>query len=215
MAHTYPLLLDVANRPIVIVGGGIVAARKAEALIIAGATKITVVSTAFTDAMPAAVTRVTAEYRSFHLKGAGLVFAATNAVEVNDAVVRDAQKQGVLVCRADQGEDAGDFTSMATYRDSSVLVAVSASGSPAIAARVRDQLGRSLDRDLVMLADANAKLRPIVQGFNGIDEAQRRDVLRNLASDEAIAVLKQGGTEALIAWLQSQIANRKSQINHA
>src|SRR5947208_977733 len=105
------MLLDVTNRPIVIVGGGVVAARTAEASLVAGATKITVVSTAFIDGMPAGLTRVESPYKSFHLKGAGLVFAATSSHDVNAAVVRDAQKKGILVCRADQGEDAGDFTS--------------------------------------------------------------------------------------------------------
>ena len=199
-------MLDVTNRPIVIVGGGIVAVRKAEALIAAGATKITVVAPAFLEVMPAAVKRVTSEYRSFHLKGAGLVFAATNSASVNSAVVRDAQKQGVLVARVDQGEDSGDFTSMAAFRDRSVFLAVSASGSPAVAAKVRDQLGAALDRDLVMLADANAQLRPLVLGFKGLTDVQRRDILRMLASDEAITQLKSGGMERLTDWLRSAIA---------
>lgn len=200
------MLLDVTNRPIVIVGGGVVAARKAEALLAAGATKITVVAPAFIGGMPTGVKRVTGDYRSFHLKGAGLVFAATSSHDVNAAVVRDAQKKGILVCRVDQGEDAGDFTSMATYRDSSVFLAVSASGSPAVAARVRDQLGRSLDRDLVMLANANAQLRPLVLGFKGLSDTQRRDILRRLASDEAITQLKAGGMQRLTDWLKSSIA---------
>jgi siroheme synthase-like protein len=200
------MLLDVTNRPIVIVGGGMVAARKAEALLAAGATKITVISKAFIDGMPAAVTRVTGDYRSFHLKGAGLVFAATSSHDVNAAVVRDAQKKGILVCRVDQGEDAGDFTSMATYRDASVVLAVSATGSPAVAARVRDQVGAALDRDLVLLADANAQLRPLVLGFKGLSDTQRRDILRRLASDEAIAQLKAGGMQRLTDWLKASIA---------
>ncbi len=200
------MLLDVTNRPIVIVGGGAVAARKAEGLLAAGATKITVVSTAFIEGMPAAVTRVESPYRAFHLKNAGLVFAATSSHDVNDAVVRDARKKGILVARVDQGEEAGDFTAMATYRDSSIFLAVSASGSPAIAARVRDHLGGALDRDLVMLADANAQLRPLVLGFKGLTDTQRRDVLRRLASDEAITQLKAGGMQRLTDWLKASIA---------
>src|SRR4051794_37590699 len=38
--HTYPLLLDVTDRSIVIVGGGAVAVRKAEGLLAAGATRV-------------------------------------------------------------------------------------------------------------------------------------------------------------------------------
>ena len=51
------------------------------------------------------------------------------------------RKQGILVCRADMDEnDPGDFTTPAMLEQGPLVVTVSAGGSPALAARVRDEL---------------------------------------------------------------------------
>ncbi|CAN5489484.1 hypothetical protein BH10PLA1_BH10PLA1_17020 [soil metagenome] len=212
MAHSYPLMLDVTARLIVIIGGGKVAARKCEGLLASGATKIRVVSPAFCDSLPAGVERVTATYEPSKLKGAGLVFAATNVPAVNDAVVRDAQSIGVLVNRADGSDELpGDFSTPAMHRQEAVTFTVSAGGSPVLAARIRDQIAPLLDRDLVMMADAMREIRPVVLADQSLTEPQRREIFRSLASDEAIDILKRGGLNSLLEWiaLQSQIKNRK------
>src|SRR5262245_42466510 len=100
-------MLDVTDRLAVIVGGGGVAARKAAGLIEAGANRIRVVAPVFgPDPFDRRIERITATYRAEHLDGAKLVFAATNDPAVNDAVVRDAQSKGVLVCRANADDDS-------------------------------------------------------------------------------------------------------------
>jgi precorrin-2 dehydrogenase/sirohydrochlorin ferrochelatase len=190
------MLLDVSDRPILIVGGGNVAARKADGLLTAGATNVHVVSPEFCGKMPLGVERIAGTYDVSQLVGMTLVFAATNLPEVNARIVKDCRKHGILVSRADDGED-GDFASMAVYRDVAVTVAVSACGSPAVAARLRDHIAHTLDRDLVMLADAARQLRPC---FPAGDD--RRELMRRLASDDAIIVLKQGGIDALADWLK-------------
>jgi precorrin-2 dehydrogenase/sirohydrochlorin ferrochelatase len=202
VAHAYPLLLDVSTRPILILGGGGVAVRKAAGVLAAGATVVRVVSPVFSDRMPPEVERIVGTYHPSQLDGVGLVFAATNVPAVNASIVDDCRRRGILVSRADEGE-GGDFASMAVYRDVAVTVGVSASGSPAIAARLRDDIARHLDRDVVMLADAARQLRPMI--LERAPESRRGSLNRRLASDEAIAVLKSGGVVALQQWLQSAI----------
>src|SRR5213080_168589 len=110
MPHNYPLLLEVSDREIVIVGGGDVALRKAMGLIDAGAKCVRVISPDVHERMPTQVQRIAETYRPEHLLGAGLVFAATDDPKVNDAIARDARELGILVCRADaDDENAGDF----------------------------------------------------------------------------------------------------------
>src|SRR5687768_11992217 len=89
MRFGYPLMLDLTDRPVVIVGGGEVAVRKVRGLLDAGAPRITVVATDFHADLPPTVVRVAERYEARHLDGAELVFAATDGREVNDAVVRD------------------------------------------------------------------------------------------------------------------------------
>ncbi len=216
MSYAYPLMLDVTARPIVIVGGGKVAARKCTGLLAAGATSIRVVSPEFCDGVPSAVVRVAERFEARHLDGAGLVFAATNIPAVNDAVVRDAHARGLLVNRADGSDtEPGDFATPALHREGAVTLTVSAGGSPVLATKIRDCIVRHLDRDLLMMADAMTQLRDTVLNDPNASEAQRRAVFLQLASDEAIAALRDGGLEGLTSWVRSALRNPPSEIHHA
>src|SRR5258708_7438706 len=131
-------MLDVSERLIVIIGGGSVAARKAKGLLDAGAMRVRIVAPDFCSDIPGSIERITESYDVRLLEGAGLVFAATDNPEVNAAVVRDAHRLGLLVCRADYAdEDAGDFSTPAVLREDDLVVTVSASGNPTLAAAVR------------------------------------------------------------------------------
>src|SRR4051794_38596804 len=101
MPQNYPLMLDVDHRLVVIVGGGVVAGRKARGLIECGASRVRCVSPTFDAGIPDGVERIVARYEPRHLDGASLAFAATDDPAVNAAVVRDGRARGVLVNRAD------------------------------------------------------------------------------------------------------------------
>ena len=194
-------MLDVTGRLAVIVGGGAVAARKASGLIEAGAGRVRCVAPQFPGDFPAAVEKVAERYEQRHLEGAGLVFAATDSAEVNDAVVRDARARGVLVSRADAGEGrAGDFATPAVLRRSAVTVTVSA-GSPALAARVRDGLAARWDERWSRMAEAMQQLRPALIRAGAADSRRRAELFRDLASEQALDVVAAGGLEELCRWL--------------
>jgi precorrin-2 dehydrogenase/sirohydrochlorin ferrochelatase len=197
-------MLDVSSRLIVIVGGGGVAARKARGLLEAGATRVRVVSPAFCETMPAGIERVGREYQTGDLDGASLAFAATDRPEVNQAVVRDANHLGILVNRADADDEApGDFSTPAVLRDGELVVTVSAGGSPALAAVVRDGLRDRLEPRWVTMASVMRELRPrILDGGAAIEI--RRAAFRDLASDDAMAVLERGGIDELWSWLKER-----------
>jgi len=203
VAGGYPIVLDVSSRLIVIVGGGAVALRKVQGLLASGATRVKVVSPTFHPEMPAAVERVTDEYRDVYLNGASLVFAATDSSDVNDAIVRDARKIGALVCRADVDEEnAGDFATPAMFRDGSVLVTVSSGGSPALSALIRDRLAPGINPIWSRMAAVMQTLRPVIR--QRIAPSRRREVFRELCSDAAMNELERGGDERLRSWLRSK-----------
>ena len=193
-------MLDVTRRLIVIVGGGAVAARKARGLIEAGALRIRCVAPTFCEELPSEVQRVASVYRPEHLDGADLVFAATDRTDVNDAVVRDAHARGLLVNRADADDwEPGDFTIPAQLRRGRVSIAVSAA-SAALAAMIRDRLIDLFDSRWQQLADAMAGLRPLIKSA-GVDIAARQGIFRELASEEALKIVADRGTEGLRGWL--------------
>lgn len=206
MRHAYPIMLDVTDRLVVIVGGGPVAVRKAKGLLEAGATRVRCVSPAFEAGMPEAVGRVEGPYEPHHLDGAAVVFAATDLPAVNDAVVRDARARGALVSRADADEELlGDFTVPAVWRNGSFTVSVSAGGNPALAALVRDGLAQKWNPLWTVLAQVGNWLRPKLRTVGSLEPDARRAVMRDLASDEALQVLRgQAGVEPLMKWLSER-----------
>jgi precorrin-2 dehydrogenase/sirohydrochlorin ferrochelatase len=209
MRYAYPLMLDVSDRLIVIIGGGAVAARKGRGVIKAGAKRVRIVSPTFDAALPAIVERVQEIYDPKHLEGAGLVFAATDRPEVNEAVVRDARSRGILVARADSDDvEPGDFATPAHFREGPVIVSVSA-GSAALAASIRDDLAERFDPRWAVMADLMQTLRPLVLKTIPANADRRAKVLRALAGDEAIARADQG-LPGVLAWLAERYPEFKN-----
>jgi len=193
----YPIVLDVSDRQIVIVGGGNVAVRKTKGLIASGARKIRVVSPKFHEEMSQQVQRVEEVYRREHLDDASLVFAATDVIAVNEQVERDARIIGALVCRAD-ADDAGDFSTPAMHRDGELLITVS-SGGPALSAMIRDRIAEKIEPQWAAMATAMQTLRPMIR--EKVAPGNRRKIYVELISDEAFAELDRGGVEGLISWI--------------
>jgi precorrin-2 dehydrogenase/sirohydrochlorin ferrochelatase len=211
MPHEYPMMLDVRDRLVVIIGGGEVALRKAVGLIECGGKRIRCVAPEFDLGLPLGVERVQERYEPRHLDGAGLVFAATDDPAVNAAVVRDARARGVLVNRADAGdEEPGDFNVPARLRLSGVTVTVSA-GSPALSVMIRDGLAYQWDERWSRMAEAMQTLRPMILARTDIPQDRRRAMLRDLASPEALDYLAIGKDFALKRWL----VDRYPELKHA
>lgn len=203
-------MLDVTGRTILIVGGGAVAARKARGLLEAGAKTVRCVAPHFCDEVPCGVERICEAYRPERLDGAGLVFAATDQPDVNEAVVRDAHARKLLVNRADADEaEPGDFTIPAQLRRGEVVVGVSA-GSPALAALIRDRLEASFDPRWEQMAAAMQELRPLIKSAGPGIELRRR-IFRELASEDALNMLALGGVAGLREWL----LGRYPELSHA
>ena len=204
MRPKYPMLLDVRDRPIVIIGGGQVAARKAAGLREAGATRLRIVAPEFPGTFDESVQRVTETYRPEHLDGAQLIFAATDRAEVNRAVVRDARARGLFVCRADaDDDDPGDFATPAQLRRGPVQVTVS-TGSAALAVLIRDGIAQRWDDAWTTLAEATATIRAAAHASERLGADTRRRMFRTLASSEAVEIVRSRGSDGLFRWLSER-----------
>lgn len=151
-----PLFLDVRDRLVVVVGGGVVAHRKCEHLLKAHA-KVRVVAPELCADLDVYRTLGRIEHRPVpfsapQLDGALLVVAATDDETVNDAVARAARERGVQVNVVDDAARSS-FIFPAIVDRSPVIVAVGTAGSsPTLARRVRTQIEALLPERLGQLA---------------------------------------------------------------
>ena len=142
----YPLLLDVAARRVVVVGGGPVAARRVGSLLSADAL-VTVVAPALCEELAAqvdAVTWVPREYASGDLDGAWLVHTATSDQAVDEQVATEAEAARVWCVRAGAAAASTAWTP-AVARVDDVTVAVSAGGDPRRAQAIRARIATELE----------------------------------------------------------------------
>lgn len=146
------IALQPSAGPALVVGGGTVAARKVAALVEAGFA-VTVVAPRIADAI-AAHARVTVVSRRFEFEdlgpGAGyaVVFACTDAREVNRLVGELARAAGIPVNVCDEQSES-TFFSPATLRQGDVAVAVSTGGaSPLLAREIRGRVAAALGYEL-------------------------------------------------------------------
>ncbi|HEY1828024.1 MAG TPA: NAD(P)-dependent oxidoreductase [Acidimicrobiales bacterium] len=142
----FPVSLNVAGKPCLIVGGGPVAARKARSLLACDA-QVTVIAPDISPEM-AALGGLRIERRPYgagDVDGFRLVITATGLEEVDSRVFDDAEAAGIWVNSADDVAHCS-FTLPSLHRDGAVTIAVSTGGaSPALATWLRARLADDVE----------------------------------------------------------------------
>ena len=145
---SYPLVLDVTGRRVVVAGGGPVAARRATALADAGA-DLVVVAPYLCEPLADLVADGRAhwlprDYADGDLDGAWLVHTATGDRDVDDRVAADAETARTWCVRADDAAASTAWTP-AVARIGDVLIAVTGGADPRRALRLRDAVQVALE----------------------------------------------------------------------
>jgi precorrin-2 dehydrogenase len=152
----YPIFVEMASRPCLVVGGGAVAAAKVTGLLAAGA-KVTVVAPDLAPALQQLVQQGTLlhharDYQEADLDGCEACFVATDDGAINARVAGDCRHRGIWANAADDPANC-DFILPSIVRQGDVVVAASTGGaSPALARRLREELTAFLDSDYAPLA---------------------------------------------------------------
>ena len=154
----YPVMLDVAGRPCLVVGGGQVALQKVRGLAAAGA-EVTVVAPTVDPAIDALATVQERPYEPGEVAGYRLAVAATDDPAVNRQVFLDGEAAGVWVNSADDPANCS-FTLPAVLREGPITVTVATGGrSPALATWLRDRIGEVVGPEHVVLLELLAERR--------------------------------------------------------
>jgi len=177
--------IDVTGRNCLVVGGGRVAEEKAEGLLACGA-DVTVVATEVEDAVwDLPVNVLERPFVESDVVGRFLVIAATNDRAVNRLVSRVAEERQTL-CNVADDPELCNFILPALVRRDPIVVGVSTGGaSPALAQRIRDDIGDLVGQEHVELAERLESLRPWAKSELGTYE-ERRDFFQRLV-EEALA----------------------------
>ena len=140
----FPVNLNLHGRPVLVVGGGRIAYRKVEQLLMADA-EVTVLSPMFVDAFHSLpVTLVQRAYASGDIDAFRLVITATGNMPVNQRIFDECEAKGIWINSADD-PDRCAFTLPAALRRGDLMVTVSTGGaSPALASWLRSHLELSI-----------------------------------------------------------------------
>ena len=196
MRH-FPLFLDLQDAPVLIVGGGEVAARKIALLREAGAT-ITVVapdiSTSIETRVVAGMDWIPRPFEASDVSGMRLVIAATDDREVNAEVAQAASSANVPVNVVDDAT-LSTFIMPAIVDRSPLVVAISSGGAaPMLATRIRARIEASLDESTGRLAQFADRWRMNMRaGLPGL-AARRR--FYDWLLDGPVAAAVRAGREA-------------------
>ena len=146
MTPLYPAFLKLEGLPVVIVGGGPVAASKLDGLLAAGA-RVTVVAPRVLEEIRQRATVLESEFRPAHLAGARWVVAAATP-EVNREVAAAAAARGLFVNAVDDPASATAYLG-GVVRRGPIEIAISTGGlAPALAGLVREALEAILPDDI-------------------------------------------------------------------
>ena len=174
----FPIFMALRNRPVLVVGGEELAARKIRLLHKAQAA-ICVVAPVLCPELreQADAGKITWREQSFDridVSGASLVFAATDLEEVDTRVAKAAREQGIPVNAVDRPA-ISDFIMPAIVDRSPIVVAISSGGSaPVLARKVRSQIEAILPARLGELAAFADRFRGAVKAMFKSETEKRR-----------------------------------------
>jgi uroporphyrin-III C-methyltransferase / precorrin-2 dehydrogenase / sirohydrochlorin ferrochelatase len=149
----YPLMLSLAGRRAVVVGGGRVALRRVQGLLEAGANVVVIAPAVLPELAELPVTVLPREYREGDLAAAWLAHAATSDPAVNARVAAEADRGRTWCVRADDAAESRAWTPAVT-RHGEVTVAVTAGGDPVRSQRLRAAIAQAL-------AEGTLPVRPV------------------------------------------------------
>lgn len=160
----YPIYLDIKNKPVLVIGGGKVAAEKLAGLYAAEAS-VTIVSPALLDEVRAYVASGWATHLQRPWQESDLdsdwviVMVATDDGAVNAAVAAGCRERRIWVNAADDPKNC-TFILPAVVRKGNITIGISTAGSsPALARRLREEISLYLTDELEALADLLAEVR--------------------------------------------------------
>jgi precorrin-2 dehydrogenase/sirohydrochlorin ferrochelatase len=192
----YAVMLDVAGKLVVVVGGGPAAQRAARSLASHKANVVVIAPDMPIELRQAeADGLMTVEPRDFapaDLKGAFLVVAASGSAETDFIVAGAARERGILVnVASDAG--ASDYIVPSVVKRGALQIAVSTDGvAPAVARRVRRDLARRYGPEWGVYVALMGAVRLRMIETRGIGDAELAPLFDAIGESDVLARIRSG-----------------------
>lgn len=220
--HPYPIMMNLAGRRCLIVGGGPIAERKLRSLLQAGA-EVTLVSPEFTagimemehrsDVMLKRQPYDPAIWKAQGEARFALVIAATNTATVNRQIAQDANAYDILVNIVDKPE-MSSFILPSVVRRGKLVITVSTGGaSPSAARKIAKEIDKTYGDEYETYLDFLSETRLLIQNHVKDKEA-RQGLFKEMLAWDLMRLIREGTFEDWkqkfyivlhsAAWMQTQ-----------
>jgi uroporphyrin-III C-methyltransferase/precorrin-2 dehydrogenase/sirohydrochlorin ferrochelatase len=206
----YPLAVDLRGKPVLVAGGGAVAARKLTELLRCGA-DITVVApepVPEVERLAGALHLLRRPFKSGDELGRYLVFACTDDSAVNREITSLCLR-GNILCNAADASHEGTFHVPGVIRKGEVTVTVSTGGAaPGLTRHLKRLLSATLGEETAQLADLLGRFRSELRSSLAGDRAA--EILEDLPYRKLLEDLKAQGPAGVEHELNAILAQAKS-----
>lgn len=191
----YPINIELADQPCVVVGGGEIAARKAAGLMAAGG-RVTVVSPELAPSLAELVDAgevkwVARPYESGDLDSYFLAITATDDAAVNRQVYLDGEASGILVNSADDPQNCRFILPALIRRGDLVITATTSGRSPAMAVHLRRRLAHEFGDEWGVLVELLGEARDAIRSTGRSTEGMA-DKWEAAISADVLALIRAG-----------------------
>ena len=188
-----PIMLNLTNKNVIIIGGGKIAERRITTLLNSNAS-ITVISPQVTPKIKRYIENkkvkwVNRPFTPNDLHEAFLVVVATDDTVINELVVENAPTNALINVVEDAKQ--GNIQFPANFKRGKLTIAVSTDGaSPILTKRIKDKLEAEYDENYEYYLDFLYEARALVKKSN-LTKEEKREVLKELVTDNFFDEKKQ------------------------
>jgi siroheme synthase-like protein len=191
----YPAFLDLRGQRCVVVGDGLMAARKARDLLLAQATVVVYATMPCQELLETGATLVTRAYKRGDLAGARVAVDASGDPSIAAEMRAEADVEHVLLNVVDNAEQC-DFIAPAIVRRGPLQLAISTSGeSPFLAVALRKRLESELGQEwrefVRLVGEVRRDLRK-----RGLSIDEQTAIYQRLLESSVLDLLREGAVAA-------------------
>ncbi len=160
----YPMMINLENKRITVIGGGKVAFRKAKKLLEYKG-EVVVVSPFLIDEWKEIKEKmciIKEEYKKEYIKDSFLVIAATSSKEVNEKIALYCKEKKIL-CNVVDDMDLSDFIVPSSIKRGDLVLSVSTMGkSPSMASKIRKELEEKYTKEYIEYIEVLGEIRKLI-----------------------------------------------------